>query len=112
MSKKSDPMFRVQFISQDKVFEIYARQLYSSDLYGFIEVEEFVFGERSGLLVDPSQEKLKSEFSGVKRSYIPMHAVIRIDEVDTNGPARIKDHKGGNVTPLAMVPPRFPRDAD
>ena len=47
MSKKSDPMFRVQFISQDKVFEIYARQLYSSDLYGFIEVEEFVFGERS-----------------------------------------------------------------
>ena len=60
MSKKSDPMFRVQFISQDKVFEIYARQLYSSDLYGFIEVEEFVFGERSGLLVDPSEEKLKS----------------------------------------------------
>ena len=71
----------------------------------------FVFGERSGLLVDPAEEKLKAEFQGVKRSYIPMHAVIRIDEVENSGPARIRDSKGGSVTPL-MVPPRAPRDAD
>ena len=108
-----DPTFRVQFVSQDKVFEVFAKQIYSSDLYGFIEVEEFVFGERSGLLVDPSEEKLKAEFQGVKRSYIPMHAVIRIDEVEDTGPARIRDSKTGTVTPLSMVPPpRAPRDAD
>ena len=64
------PIFRVQFVSQDKVFEVFAKQIYSSDLYGFIEVEEFVFGERSGLIGDPSEEKLKAEFQGVKRSYI------------------------------------------
>ena len=65
MAKTPDPTFRVQFVSQDKVFEVFAKQIYSSDLYGFIEVEEFVFGERSGLLVDPSEEKLKAEFQGV-----------------------------------------------
>ena len=61
MVKTPDPTFRIQFVSQDKVFEVFAKQIYSSDLYGFIEVEEFVFGERSGLLVDPSEEKLKAE---------------------------------------------------
>ena len=66
-----------------------------------------------GYLVDPSEEKLKAEFQGVKRSYIPMHAVIRIDEVEDSGPARIRDNKAGNVTPLSMAPlPRVPRDAD
>ena len=113
MPKTLHPIFRVQFVSQDKVFEVFAKQIYSSDLYGFIEVEEFVFGERSGLLVDPSEEKLKAEFQGVKRSYTPMHAVIRIDEVEDSGPARIRDNKAGNVTPLSMAPPpRVPRDAD
>ena len=114
MPKTLRPIFRVQFVSQDKVFEVFAKQIYSSDLYGFIEVEEFVFGERSELLVDPSEEKLKAEFQGVKRSYIPMHAVIRIDEVEDSGPARIRDNKAGNVTPLSMAPPppRVPRDAD
>ena len=32
------------------------------------EIEEFLFGERSAILVDPSEEKLKNEFSGVRRS--------------------------------------------
>ena len=112
MAKTIEPTFRVQFVSQDKVFEVFAKRIYSSDLYGFIEVEEFVFGERSGLLVDPSEEKLKTEFQGVKRSYIPMHAVIRIDEVEVLGPARIRDSKG-SIASLSMVPPpRVPRDAD
>jgi len=110
MTKSADPIFRVQFVSQDKVYELFAKQIYSSDLYGFIEIEEFVFGERSGLLVDPAEEKLKNEFQGVKRSYVPMHAVIRIDEVEDTGTARIRDSKGSNVTPLSMVPPIGPRD--
>lgn len=104
MSKSAEPTYRVQFVSQDKVFEVFVKQIYSSDLYGFIEVEEFVFGERSSLLVDPSEEKLKSEFQDVKRSYIPMHAVIRIDEVEVTGTARIKENVG-SITPLSMVPP-------
>ena len=113
MAKNPVPTFRIQFVSQDKVFEVFAKQIYSSDLYGFIEVEEFVFGERSGLLVDPAEEKLKAEFQGVKRSYIPMHAVIRIDEVEDSGPAKVRDSKAGTMSPLSMLlPPRVPRDAD
>jgi hypothetical protein len=61
----STPIYKIIFFNQGQIYEIYARQIYQSDLYGFIEIEELVFGERSGVLVDPSEEKLKAEFEGV-----------------------------------------------
>ena len=78
------------------VYELFASAIYQSEMYGFIEVEEFVFGERSQVLIDPAEEKLKNEFAGVKRSYIPMHAIVRIDEVEKEGPAKISEAKGGS----------------
>ncbi|MBQ61244.1 MAG: hypothetical protein CMQ19_04120 [Gammaproteobacteria bacterium] len=106
----STPIYKIIFFNQGQIFEIYARQIYQSDLYGFIEVEELVFGERSQMLVDPSEEKLKSEFEGVNRSYIPMQAVVRIDEVDKEGIGKISEAKGGNVSPLPI--PAFPKNSD
>ena len=87
----NQPVYKVIFHNNNQVFEVFARQIYQSDMWGFIEVEEFVFGERSKILVDPSEEKLKSEFNGVKRSYIPLQAIIRIDEVDKEGTGKISD---------------------
>ena len=53
------------------------------------------------LIVDPAEEKLKSEFSSIKRSFIPVHSVIRIDEVEKEGVCKILDIKmGDNVTKL------------
>ena len=89
------PIYKVIFYNQNQVYEIYARAIYQSDMYGFIEVEEFVFGERTQLVVDPGEEKLKSEFAGVKRSYIPMHSVVRIDEVEKEGATKVTELKGG-----------------
>ena len=57
----STPIYKIIFFNQGQIYEIYARQIYQSDLYGFIEIEELVFGERSGVLVDPSEEKLKAD---------------------------------------------------
>lgn len=87
----SEHLYRVRFISQDKIYEVYAREVYQGDMYGFIIMEDFVFGENSSLVVDPSEEKLKSEFEGVRQSIIPMHSVIRIDEVEKRGTAKIAD---------------------
>ena len=91
------PTYKVIFFNQGQIFEIYARQIYQSDLYGFIEIEEILFGERSQMLVDPSEEKLKSEFEGVKRSYLPMHAIVRIDEVTKEGIGKISEAKGNKI---------------
>ncbi|NHO65041.1 DUF1820 family protein [Aestuariicella hydrocarbonica] len=89
-------MYKVIFYNQSQVYEVYARAIYQSDMYGFIEVEEFIFGERSQMIVDPGEEKLKSEFDKVTRSYIPMQAIIRIDEVEKEGPVKVTEIKGGD----------------
>ncbi len=99
-------IYRVTFINQDKVYELYARHVYQSEMWGFLELEEFVFGSRSELLVDPGEEKLKQEFSGVKRSYVPIQAIVRIDEVDNEGIAKISDAKGTVTAFPVSVPPK------
>ncbi|MDN3648711.1 DUF1820 family protein [Reinekea marina] len=99
-------IYRVAFLNQDKVYEVYCRHVYQSDMYGFIEIEELIFGEKSQLLVDPSEEKLQNEFSGVKRSFIPMHSIIRIDEVDKGGASKISDSKVSSIAPFPVAPPK------
>ena len=99
-------IFRIVFIHQGKVWEIYARKVGSGGLFGFIEVEELVFGERSGVVVDPGEERIQSEFAGVKKSYLPLHSVLRIDEVRKQGVSKISVLEGGNVAqfPVTMYP--------
>lgn len=104
------PIFRVIFQNQGEVFEIYARQIFQSELWGFIEVEEFVFGERSQLLVDPGEEKLKAAFDGVKRSYIPLNTIMRIDEVEKEGASKVSKATGDNVRLFPSVPHLPSRD--
>jgi len=106
MPENSKQIYKILFQNQGQVYEVYARDIYQSELYGFIEVEDYVFGSRTNMVIDPSEDRLRSEFAGVQRSFIPMHAVIRIDEVDKEGVAKITDSKGGNVTPFPLPLPR------
>lgn len=96
------PIYKVIFLNQNKVYELYAKAIYQSEMYGFIEVEQFVFGERSQMIVDPGEEKLKGEFAGVSRSYIPMHAIVRIDEVEKEGVGKIVDAPAGTTNVAAF----------
>ncbi|MGZ8217678.1 DUF1820 family protein [Methylomagnum sp.] len=82
-------IFRVAFISQNQVYEIYAKKVFQGEMIGFVVIEDIVFGETTSLLVDPSEEKLKAEFSNVRRSYIPLHEIVRIDQVERRGTAKI-----------------------
>ena len=95
-------IYKVIFMNQGKVYEIYARSISQGSLFGFIEVEKIVFGERTTVLVDPSEERLKAEFETVKRTYIPMHAVVRIDEVEKQGQSKITAIDGDNVARFPM----------
>ena len=102
MARKS--IFKVVFHNQGKIYELYARHVSHGEIYGFIEVDDIVFGERTAILVDPSEERLKAEFAGVKRTFIPLHAVIRIDQVDKEGVAKVltPGESGANVTPFPL----------
>ncbi len=104
----SSHIFKVMFVNQGKVYEIYARKVGHGSLFGFIEVEELVFGERSTVVLDPSEERIKGEFEGVKRTYLPLHSVLRIDEVKKQGVSKIVALEGGSN--VAQFPfPAFPQ---
>jgi hypothetical protein len=97
-------IFKVLFMSQGKVYEIYARQVSHGAMLGFLEVEELIFGERTSVVVDPSEERIKTEFAGVQRTYIPVHAVLRVDEVEKQGVSKISKIEGDNVGRRALRP--------
>ena len=106
-SMASSHIFKIMFVNQGKVYEVYARKVSQGRLFGFIEVEELVFGERSTVVLDPGEERIKSEFTGVKCTMLPMHSILRIDEVKKQGQAKISALEGGNVTqfPLGVFQP-------
>lgn len=96
----SSHIFKIMFVNQGKVYEVYARKVGHGGIFGFLEVEELVFGEKTSVVLDPSEERIKSEFAGVKRTYLPLHSVLRIDEVPKQGVSKITALEGGNVTPF------------
>lgn len=97
MGMKRERIFRVIFQNQGQIYEIYAGEVCQADLMGFVEVTGLRFGERSQIVVDPAEERLQAEFEGVRRIQVPMHAIVRIDEVEKAGKGKISDAKG-NVT--------------
>jgi hypothetical protein len=105
----SKPIYKIIFLNQGKVYEIYARRVsQTGNLFGFVEIEELVFGARKGVVVDPAEERLQLEFEGVKKTYLPMHYVLRIDEVDKQGIGKITNVEGSNVAqfPMPMYSPQ------
>src|SRR5271170_3309592 len=103
-------IFRIMFVNQGKVYEVYARKVSHGELFGFIEVEELLFGERSSVVLDPGEERVKGEFSDVKRTFLPMHSILRIDEVKKHGVSKITVLESGtNVAqfpmPMYSTPP-------
>ena len=101
MPKKT--IYRITFSNQDAVYEIYAHKVSESEMFGFLEVEEFVFGENTSLVVDPAEERLKMEFESIKRTFIPMHSVFRIDEVSKQGVGKVRD-KSGDMNKVSLFP--------
>lgn len=92
----ASPLYRIQFISNGKQYELYAKNISQERLFGFVEISDFVFHTNSSVVVDPAEEKLKTEFANVESSFIPMHNVLRIDRVNKPGNVKLTD-AGENV---------------
>lgn len=107
-AKRPQHIYKITFYNQGEIYEVFARRVSQGGLFGFVEIEELVFGQGSKVVIDPSQERLEREFDGVKRSYIPLHAVVRIDEVEKTGSGRITtaSEADAKVRPFPALLPR------
>jgi len=98
----NEHVYRVRFINQDKIYELYASDIFQGEMYGFVVLEGLMFDEHTTVVVDPAEEKLKSEFEGVTQTIIPMHSIIRIDEVEKRGTPKVAD-VGDNVSTFPPI---------
>jgi hypothetical protein len=77
--KEEKLLYRVVFTEKDKVRTLYAHYVSEETMMGFIEVDQLVFSAEDGQESVSASEK--AEFQGVERIYLPLHVVLRIDEV-------------------------------
>jgi hypothetical protein len=109
---KDKKIYRISFYNQGSIYELHAHSIQQSSMYAFVEVEGIIFGERSSVVVDPSEERLKSEFLGVRRTYIPLQSVIRIDEVEREGSNKIIEGGAASGTIMPFPVPQPGRKPD
>src|SRR6476646_6267573 len=89
-------LYKVTFFSQGKTYELYARHVASSALWGFTEVGELVFDQNEGLVADPTEERLREEFKhDSKLLHLPIQCIVRVEEVEKRGPLAIRDAESG-----------------
>ncbi len=101
-----ETLYRVAFHNRGKVYEIYCTGVSTSALWGFLEVSGMVFDSGDSVVVDPSEERIRDEFADVEVLHVPMHGVIRVEQVRRKGQASIRDRESGEkVTPFPLTPP-------
>lgn len=106
MRKKK--LYKITFLSQGKSIQLHAHRVASSALWGFTEVGELVFdppGE--GLVVDPTEERLREEFKDTTVLHLPIQAIVQVEEVERRGTLAIRDAASGDkITPFPIMPPK------
>ncbi|MEE7547204.1 DUF1820 family protein, partial [Xanthomonas sp. Kuri4-1] len=102
----SKPLYKVTFLNHGKVYELYAHKVGSSHLWGFNEIGELVFDVHDGVVVDPTEERLREEFGDTRSLHLPMQSIVRIEEVGKKRQSAIRDAATGEkvVTPFPLPP--------
>ena len=97
-------LYKVIFINNGKVYELYAREVFSSEIYGFIYVADLVFDQNKTIVIDPAEEKLREEFINANVLHLPVQCVIRIEEVKKKMSCKIRDIKSGeSLNPFTTI---------
>jgi len=100
-----EKLFRIAFLNHGKVYELFCSEICSSTLFGFVEVTGLLFGEKDSVVVDPTEEKIRDEFDGVEILHLPMHSVLRVEQVRKKGQVVIRDRESGEkVMPFPIQP--------
>lgn len=95
---KNTCIYRVIFLNQGQkeIYTVYAQSVSQSEMYGFIEIGELVWGKSSDIVVDPTEERLRNEFKEVENTFIPIYSVIRVDKVKKAGEMKISTTQSHN----------------
>ena len=88
-TKQEKTYYKVSFTRDNELYQICARNVGTSDWWGLIELSGFIFPENK-LVYNPGEERIKREFSEIRRTWIPYHAIVRVDEVLDTAESEVK----------------------
>lgn len=91
------PVYRVLFHNQGQIYDVFVKSVGRADMFGFLELRDFVFSNPNSMVIDPTEDKLRNEFDKVNRVYIPIGNVERIDEVQEVGESKITESDGTKI---------------
>lgn len=85
MNKTADhsPIYRIIFTQLETLQEIYAQYLSEETLMGFIEADTLLEFDSAQRIINPKE---------VRRCYIPLHNIVRIDEVSVHNSNEVRDN--------------------
>lgn len=84
MKNSSDhPIYRIIFVHQEDLQEIYAQYISEETLVGFIEADSLLEMNQTHQILNTKE---------VRRCYIPLHNIIRIDEIFLKSATETKDN--------------------
>ena len=75
-------IYRIIFSYEGKTQELFAKYISEESLIGFVEVEELLFSTGTSI-INTQEELLRDTFEGVKRTYLPLSSICRIDELSS-----------------------------
>jgi hypothetical protein len=102
-------LFKITFLNHGRVYELYARHVSASSLWGFTEVGELVFDINDGVVIDPTEERLRDEFGNTRVLHLPMQSIVRVEEVEKKGQSAIRDAATGESVVTMFPLPAKPR---
>jgi hypothetical protein len=102
-------LFKVTFLNHGRIYELYARHVSASSLWGFTEVGELVFDVNDGVVIDPTEERLRDEFGNTRVLHLPMQSIVRVEEVEKKGQSAIRDASTGESVVTMFPLPAKPR---
>ena len=109
-NRDKQKLYRVAFLNHGKVYELFCSSVNTSHLLGFLEVAGLEFDSNDSLVIDPTEEKMRDEFDGVEVLHLPLHSVLRVEQVNNKGQAVIRDRESGEkVMPFPVHPGGRPR---
>ena len=105
----SKPLYKITFLNHSKIYVLYAHHVSASHLWGFNQIGDFVFDVHDGVVVDPTEERLRTEFGETQMLHLPMQSIIRVEEVSKKGKSSIRDSTSADnvITPFPV--PNKPR---
>ena len=118
----SQSVYKVIFQNGNQVFEVFARQIYQSDMWGFVEIEELVLGgreradlvearDRSEVAAMPEGPQLAVVATGPDRDPVEAALALGVEEqrlehaIDELGPPPQELVEGADRAGDAAAPP-------